>query len=420
MKIRFFALVGIFLAITLSPAEADVHWFEQFTLTQQPKNYVVIGAFSHHKNAVKFTAQANRVVEQLKLKAAYELNLNRNLYYVYVLITDDHELAINEAKRVRSETDFSDTWVYHGPFTKVENDEQGMRAVDINPETNQNIDQVSTSDKTDSIPQQNPVSTENFVSATTNTTDVPDTKPKNALPDNDNINGKKFIFKLFRGVDNIEVPGDVDAIDVDRTRKMGTYKGNMPVKVSPPNSKSGEVSLVCEVFGYRKVQHDLDYNKPTGDDISIDQDNDIIVPFELVRLQKGDIAIMYNVYFFKDAGVMRPESRYEVNSLLEMLKENPKYKIKIHGHTNGSAPGKIISIGDSKNYFSLADTKEGIGSAKKLSEERANVIKEYLVSSGVDPNRMQIKAWGGKKPIQDKHSTRAQENVRVEIEILEN
>ena len=141
---------------------------------------------------------------------------------------------------------------------------------------------------------------------------------------------------------------------------------------------------------------------------------------QLVRLQKGDIAVMYNVYFYKDAGVMRPESQYEVSSLMEMLKENTKYKIKIHGHTNGGASGKIISLDEkSTNYFSLANTKDGYGSAKKLSEERAIVIKRYLVNNGIDPKRMEIKAWGGKRPIHDKHHTRAQENVRVEIEILE-
>jgi outer membrane protein OmpA-like peptidoglycan-associated protein len=116
---------------------------------------------------------------------------------------------------------------------------------------------------------------------------------------------------------------------------------------------------------------------------------------------------------------MRPESRYEVNSLAEMLRENTNYKIKIHGHTNGGAPGKIISMGDSKNYFSLNDTKEGFGSAKKLSLERAEVIRAYLINEGIDPKRMQVKAWGGKHPVYDKTSTRAQENVRVEIEILE-
>jgi outer membrane protein OmpA-like peptidoglycan-associated protein len=42
------------------------------------------------------------------------------------------------------------------------------------------------------------------------------------------------------------------------------------------------------------------------------------------------------------------------------------------------------------------------------------------VSNGIEAGRMQIKAWGGKKPIQDKHGPQAQSNVRVEIEILEN
>ena len=117
---------------------------------------------------------------------------------------------------------------------------------------------------------------------------------------------------------------------------------------------------------------------------------------------------------------MRPESRYEINSLLDMLKENPNYQIKLHGHTNGKASGKIISLEEgSTNFFSLSKTKEGFGSAKKLSQERADIIRQFLVSNGIDPSRMQVKAWGGKRPIHDKHSTRAQENVRVEIEILQ-
>jgi outer membrane protein OmpA-like peptidoglycan-associated protein len=207
-------------------------------------------------------------------------------------------------------------------------------------------------------------------------------------------------------------------IDPDKLKKVGSYKGNAAVRITSPSNKSGTVSFVCEVFGYRKVQKDIDYTAPQGDGITT-EGGSVNVPFELVRLQKGDIAVMYNVYFFKDAGIMRPESRYEVNSLLEMLKENPNYRIKIHGHTNGGSHGKIISMGDNQNFFSLTGSKEGFGSAKKLSEERARVIHNYLTTNGIDPTRTVVKAWGGKRAIHDKHSTRANENVRVEIEILE-
>ena len=212
----------------------------------------------------------------------------------------------------------------------------------------------------------------------------------------------------------------MNVIDAERSRKMGTFAGNKDVGISDPGNKEGKISLVCEVFGFRKVQQDIDFQTPEGDGIEI-KENSTVVPFELVRLQKGDIAVMYNVFFFKDAAVMRPESRYEVTSLLTMLKENPKYKIKIHGHTNGGAHGKIISMKkDSDAFFALNNTSDGVGSAKKLSEERASVIKKFLVANGVEEQRMIVKSWGGKRPIYDKHSPQAQSNVRVEIEILEN
>ncbi len=233
----------------------------------------------------------------------------------------------------------------------------------------------------------------------------------------EDVVGKNFYFKLFRASNNAVVEGDVDAIDFEKSRLMATYKGNNPVKVLMPAGKSKQVSFVCEVFGYRKLQKEFDPAGPS-EEFYLDEDGNLVLPFELIRLQKGDIAIMYNVFFFKDAGVMRPESRYEVNNLLELLNENPSYKIVIHGHTNGNAAGKIISMGSTENYYSLTGTKEGFGTAKNLSEERALVMKKYLISKGVDAERMDIQAWGGKKPIHDKHAVRANENVRVEIEIL--
>lgn len=228
---------------------------------------------------------------------------------------------------------------------------------------------------------------------------------------------KKFYFHLFRADNTETIPGEVDAIDFDKSRKMGTYPANEGVKVMMAGGKLKHVSFVCQVFGYRKMQREFEPTSP-AEDFYLDDQSNLVIPFELVRLQKGDIAIMYNVFFFKDAAVMRPESRYEVNNLLDLLVENPSYKIVIHGHTNGNASGKIIRMDKPGNFYSLTGTSQGFGSAKQLSEERAIVIRKFLISSGINEDRMQVRAWGGKKPIHDKHSVRAQENVRVEIEIL--
>src|SRR5689334_13188011 len=154
----------------------------------------------------------------------------------------------------------------------------------------------------------------------------------------------------------------------------------------------------CQVTGFRQLSETVNFRNPVNEDSAVVIENNlIIVPFELVRLKKGDKSILYNVYFYKDAAIMRPESKYELDGLLAMMNENPKYRIMFHGHTNGNDSGKIIEIGDSKNYFSLADTKEGYGSAKQLSEERAIVIREYMISEGIAADRMEVKAWGGKK-----------------------
>lgn len=408
---RFFALVGLIFIIELFQP-TDAVCLDQDNLDDIP-NYVVIGAFSKQANAIKFTDRA----QALKLDARYEMNPRRNLYYVYVLNTEDLSLAVKEAKRLRQESEFRDTWVYRGSFTD-KSDGDGQVIIPTEPEPAPEVkEEVKVVEAT---PEVKPDTT-TAVAAVDSASLAPKI-PETALPPaDDGSEGIRVLFKISRQSDLKRIRGDVDVIDVDRSRKMGTYKGNLAVKITSPDSKSGKMQLVCDVFGYQKVQREINYNDPeSGEGIIRDANGAVVIPFELTRLRKGDISVMYNVYFFKDAAIMRPESRAEVNSLLEMMKENPKYRIRIHGHTNGNAAGKIISMEkDSQNFFALTDTKEGVGSAKKLSEERAKIIREYLISNGIDEKRMETKAWGGKKPIHDKLSSKAQENVRVEIEILE-
>lgn len=392
----------------------------------QYANYVVIGAFEFKKNAIKFTNQASK-----DFTVKYEVNPSRNLYYVYILKTNDKKQAIEEALRLQSNSPYSDTWVYSGPL--------GAEAIatssgkDINPVTRKNIETIPVADTPANQPLVSLVAPRSEageeVVVNSNQSEVRESTPPQETMSNENQSSsaivsddkaRSFFFKLYRADNNESINGDVDVIDAERIKKLGTYAGNTDVRVASPGNASGNVSFICEVFGYRKTQKDMNFNNPEGEGIGI-ENNAVVVPFDLVRLQKGDIAVMYNVYFFKDAGVMRPESRWEVNSLLDMLNENPKYKIKIHGHTNGNASGKIISKSEkSDNFFSLNDTKEGFGSAKKLSQERAEVIRDYLLANGIDAKRMHVKAWGGKKPVVDKLHTQAQNNVRVEIEILEN
>jgi outer membrane protein OmpA-like peptidoglycan-associated protein len=235
------------------------------------------------------------------------------------------------------------------------------------------------------------------------------------------LGNTEVFLSLYNARNNRIVEGNIKVIDTDRAKLMTEVKGNEYLNLPDPKSKSGQITLICEAFGYRKIQQEISYPLPLADTVkeSIDlMGTTFVINFDLVRYHKGDIATLYNVYFYNDAAVMLPESTYELNSLLQMMQENPKYTIRLHGHTNGNYHGRIITTGPDKNFFSLEGSVNMVGSAKELSEKRAAVIKDYLVTNGIDASRIEVKAWGGKRPLYDKHSVNAKRNVRVEVEIL--
>ena len=189
-----------------------------------------------------------------------------------------------------------------------------------------------------------------------------------------------------------------------------------------PNNKTGKIRLVADAFGYRKIEHDLNYENPLQDTINNYVElmgTTFVVFFDLVRYHKGDTRTLYNVYFYNDAAMMMPESKYELGLLLDMLNDNPNYRIMLHGHTNGNYHGRILSVGSEGNLFTINGAVNTVGTAKDLSRQRAETIKRWLTENGISEDRIEIKAWGGKKPIYDKHSVNARKNVRVEVEVLQ-
>jgi outer membrane protein OmpA-like peptidoglycan-associated protein len=390
------------------------------TSTDSLPCYVVIGAFSKHRNAVRFTAQASK---NLQLKASFELNPARNLYYVYSLVTNDRSQAIAEVNRLRSETELQDAWVYSGSLGKAM---IGQVSKDVNPVTTQVIENVmiqdseAAEDAQVTLLKDEPQPIREEVTEPVAVPEVRDKTPP-VTEEEANAPGKPFIFKLTRMVDKKVIStGEIEVVDTDKAKLIKKVDANVPVKIIDVKNKSGKVTVVAQATGYRKVQREINYNATPADSaISMDEVGRTVVPFEMVRLKKGDFAILYNVFYFRDAAIIRPESRYEVDALVDMMRENPNCVIRLHGHTNGNHAGKIIYWDEtSSDMFSLDGSRVGYGSAKELSGARAAAIQAYLISQGIDASRCSVVAWGGKKAIHDKLSARAQENIRVEIEIV--
>ena len=373
--------------------------------------YIVVAAYriGQEKHMEAYVIKLNKS----GLHAKYGYDLGRRFYYIYLDYYTDYDVSIHEMLTTRKERGFIDAWVRIMP--------------DLSPEIEQPVEEKSPPfDVAVSMPEpevavavNQPVLIDSNVNLVLKVpTEQPKVKPTEVTK---NLMNTPVFFNLVHSRNGRLVDGDVEVIDTERSRNITKVKGNSFLSLPDPKSKSGELTLVCNAFGYRKLQHQINFrsSEDTLRHYLVLVDSFYRVNFDLVRYHKGDISTLYNVYFFNDAAIMLPESTFELNRLLQMMQENPNYKIVLHGHTNGNARGKIIKVGPSKNFFSLSDdVRNEIGSAKDLSRERALVIKDWLVSQGVDAARMEVKAWGGGRMIHEKESANAKKNVRVEVEVV--
>ena len=402
--------------------------------------YVVVAAYRLGQDTYAQN-YINRISKD-GIEAKYGADTKRKYLYVYVDYFEDFDESIAEMLATRKKSGFEQAWV------RIMKDGQLDTKVNTiaNNEPSNRTPQVAETAKKEEVVASNgveemsePVQTESKVKeeikpeenvveeveeiASEITSEEEAVKEEEPITPPKPISEASVYLSLFNATNNRQIEGDVEVIDIERARLVEKVKGNEYTSLPDPKSKTGKVSLIANVFGYRPVQHTIIYGKVPNDSTSHFMEwagNHYVIKFDLVRYHRGDINTLYNVFFYNDAAIMLPESKYQLNSLLTMMKENPNYRIMLHGHTNGNSRGRLITMGPSKSFFSLAnDVKDGTGSAKELSKQRAEVIKEWLVSQGVAGDRIEIKAWGGGRMIHDKNSVNAKKNVRVDVEILE-
>jgi OmpA-OmpF porin, OOP family len=103
----------------------------------------------------------------------------------------------------------------------------------------------------------------------------------------------------------------------------------------------------------------------------------------------------YQIQFETGSAVIKPESYKLLNEILESSVVAEGLKVGVYGHTD--------NVGDAQ-------------SNQRLSEERANSVKNYLVSKSLAANRIETKGFGSTKPIADNTTTSGKaQNRRVQI-----
>jgi outer membrane protein OmpA-like peptidoglycan-associated protein len=122
---------------------------------------------------------------------------------------------------------------------------------------------------------------------------------------------------------------------------------------------------------------------------------DTVVLPDLAALSRGAAVTLPNLYFTQSTASLLPTSRPMLNALARRLREQPRLRLEIAGHTD--------NVGEPALNL-------------RLSEQRARVVRQYLVQQGIDSARLTARGYGGTRPVADNRDPRQRpRNRRVEV-----
>jgi OOP family OmpA-OmpF porin len=156
-------------------------------------------------------------------------------------------------------------------------------------------------------------------------------------------------------------------------------------------TQGDEYALYVTKAGYLFKSYNFNYSEITDfQPITIDMD--------LEKVMAGSVAVLNNIFFDVDKYELKEKSSPELQKILRFLKENPRVRVEIGGHTDNSG--------------SASHNRE-------LSEKRARSVYGFLVQHGVDKARLEPKGYGPDRPISPNDTEEGrQQNRRIEFRIL--
>jgi outer membrane protein OmpA-like peptidoglycan-associated protein len=158
------------------------------------------------------------------------------------------------------------------------------------------------------------------------------------------------------------------------------------------SKKNRTIHISVSAKGYMLYDNQLKVSK-----------NKSVFSFEILLepINEGSKVNLKQIQFYGNRFDMLPSAKPSLKALLQFMKVNPTVKIEIEGHVNGPKQR------NSKSY-------------QQLSYNRAYAVKDYLVTNGIDKDRIDYKGYGNTQMLYPDPKSEYQEsaNRRVEIKIL--
>ncbi|MDD5570934.1 MAG: OmpA family protein, partial [Bacteroidales bacterium] len=167
------------------------------------------------------------------------------------------------------------------------------------------------------------------------------------------------------------IPATIQVVDNEKNEVIASFENNSTTGkyiVSLPAGKNYGMSIKADNYLFESenfnIASDANYME-------------VMKHFSMKRVEIGKKVVLNNIFFDFDMSILKKESIFELENLIEFLNKMPKVKIEISGHTD--------IIGSDKYN-------------QQLSEERAKAVVEYLTKRGIDKDRLSFVGYGRKQP----------------------
>ncbi len=155
-------------------------------------------------------------------------------------------------------------------------------------------------------------------------------------------------------------------------------------------ARNGRYLFTASAAGYLTAIDSLE--------VKNDAANPLVKDIPMQPVEVGLTVRLDHIYFDFDKTTLKKESFAELTRVLEFLNSNPTVEIEIAGHTDSRG---------SEEYN------------QRLSQGRTQAVVDYLISQGINPDRLKAVGYGESRPVDSNETEEGRaRNRRVEFTII--
>ncbi len=188
------------------------------------------------------------------------------------------------------------------------------------------------------------------------------------------------------------IEAEIELVDNFKGEVIASFKSNSKTGnflVSLPSGKNYGIAVKSEGYLFHSENFDIP---------SIVGYQEIRKDIALKNVSVGSKIVLRNIFFDFGKFTLRNESTLELERLYKLLLEAATLRIEISGHTDNKGSAELN---------------------RKLSEERAKAVVDYLIQKGIDSSRLTYFGYGKDDPIETNETEQGRQfNRRTEFKIL--